>query len=171
MALVFQYGSNMSVVRLNCKDRLAGDAQALYVARTAEPFDLMFTVWSKSNDCAAADLVSGKTGRSIYGIVYEVPDFLLCRDTAKQHNRKSLDAIEGEGTNYARAMIDLIKGDGSTVRAMTYLVKNRSADLKTSLAYVNYILLGLREHGIPDEYYQYVRSRIIDNNSDLADAL
>src|SRR5665811_209482 len=168
MALVFQYGSNMSVARLNSKDRLAGDAQALYVARTAEPFDLMFTVWSKSNDCAAADLVSGKTGRSIYGVVYEVPDFLLARDTARKHNRKSLDAIEGEGTNYVRAMIDLIKDDGSTVHAMTYHVKNRSADLKTTFAYVSHILLGLKEHGIPDEYCQYVRSRIMDNNIDLA---
>lgn len=171
MALVFQYGSNMSVARLNGADRLAGDARPICVARTVEPFDLMFTVWSKSNDCAAADLVPGTTGRSIYGVVYEVPDFLLSRDTAKQWNRKSLDAIEGEGTNYIRAMIDLIKDDGSTVRAITYLVKDRKAGLKTSLAYVRHILMGAKEHGIPDEHYQYIRSMIIENNSDLKNAL
>jgi len=167
MALVFQYGSNMSVARLNGEDRLGGDAQPICVARTVELFDLVFTVWSKSNTCAAADLVPGKSGRSIYGVVYEVPDFLLGRDTAKQRNRRSLDAIEGEGTNYDRAMIDLISNDGSTVRATTYLVKDRKADLKTSLAYVRHILNGLHEHNIPAEYCQYVRAKVIENNSDL----
>ncbi|HJX19290.1 MAG TPA: gamma-glutamylcyclotransferase family protein [Acidiferrobacterales bacterium] len=171
MALVFQYGSNMSVARLNGEDRLAGDAKPICVARTVEPFDLMFTVWSKSNNCAAADLVPGKTGRSIYGVVYEVPDFLLSRDTAKQRNRRSLDTIEGEGTNYVRAMIDLIRGDGSTVYAMTYVVKDRRSDLKTAYAYVRHILLGLKEHNIPNEYCQYVRSKVIENNSDLENAL
>lgn len=171
MALVFQYGSNMSVARLNGEDRLRGDAKPICIARTAELFDLMFSVWSKSNNCAAADLVSGKSGRSIYGVVYEVPDFLLGRDTAKQRNRKSLDEIEGEGTNYVRAMIDLIANDGSTVCATTYLVKDRKADLKTSLAYVRHILHGLREHDIPAEYCQYVLAKVIENNSDLEHAL
>lgn len=167
MALVFQYGSNMSTVRLNGEDRLAGDAQPIYVARTVKPFDLMFTVWSKTNACAAADLVPSKTGRSIYGVVYEIPDFLISRNTAKQHNRNSLDKIEGEGTNYIRTMIDLVKDDGSAVCVITYLVKERRTGLKTSLAYIQHMLLGLKEHNIPNEYGQYVRSRIIENNGDL----
>jgi len=171
MALVFQYGSNMSVARLNGAYRLAGDAKPVYVARTTEPFDLMFTVWSKSNNCAAADLVSGSTGRNIYGVVYEIPEFLLSRDTAKQRNRKSLDAIEGEGTNYVRTMIDLTKNDGSTIRAITYVVKARKTGIKTSLAYVRHILLGLKEHGIPGEYCQYVRSKIVENNHELENGL
>lgn len=171
MALVFQYGSNMSVARLNGEDRLAGDAQPIGVVRTAESFDLMFTVWSKNNACAAADLVPSTTGRSIYGVLYEIPDFLLSRNTAKQRNRKSLDAIEGEGTNYIRVMIDLITEGGSTVSAITYLVKERRFDLKTSVAYVQHILLGLKQHDIPEEYGQYVRSKIIENNGDIEDEL
>jgi cation transport regulator ChaC len=171
MALVFQYGSNISIARLNGKDRLAGDAKPICVARTVELFDLRFTVWSESNACAAADLVPGTTGRSIYGVMYEIPDFLLSRDTAKQRNRKSLDAIEGEGTNYDRVMINLKKEDGSTIRAITYLVKDRKSGLKTSLDYVHHILLGLKEHSIPHEYRQYVRSKIIENNSELENAL
>lgn len=171
MTLVFQYGSNMSVARLNGEDRLVGDARSIGVVRTVEPFELMFTVWSEKSACAAADLVPRMTGRSIYGVVYEVPDFLLSRDTAKQCNRKSLDAIEGEGTNYVRAMIDLVTDDGSTVSAITYLVRERRIGLKTSLAYVQHILLGLKQHDIPEEYFQYVRSKIIENNSDLESEL
>jgi hypothetical protein len=161
----------MSVARLNSDDRLAGDATAVCVATTVEPFELVFSVWSKSNNCAAADLLLSNVGRIIYGVLYEIPDFLLSRDTAKEKGRKSLDAIEGEGANYVRTMIDVVKNDGETVRAMTYVVKNRRANLKTSAAYVSHILAGLREHNMPAGYCQYVRSKIIENNGDLRDAL
>lgn len=171
MTLVFQYGSNMSVARLNSNDRLDGDAKTIGVARTAESFELMFSVWSKTNNCAAADLVPSKIGRSVYGVVYDIPDFLLSRDTAKIHNRKSLDQIEGEGNNYVRKTIDLVKADGSRFSAITYVVKDRKTDLKTTLSYVRHILVGLKEHDIPNEYYQYVQSRIIENNGELEQAL
>ena len=32
-------------------------------------------------------------------------------------------------------------------------------------------LAGLREHDMPEEYCRYVRSRIIENNGELKDAL
>lgn len=171
MALVFQYGSNMSVARLNSDDRLAGDAKVVCVATTVESFELVFSVWSKSNNCAAADLLPSNAGRTVCGVLYEIPDFLLSRETAKERNRKSLDAIEGEGTNYVRAMIDVVTNDGVTVRAMTYVVKHRQANLKTSAAYVSHILAGLREHNMPLEYCQYVRSKIIENNMNIRDVL
>lgn len=171
MALVFQYGSNMSVARLNSADRLAGDAKAVCVATTVEPFELVFSVWSESNNCAAADLLPSNAGRTVYGVLYEIPDFLLSRATAKEKGRKSIDEIEGEGTNYVRAMIDVVTNNEATVRVMTYVVKNRQANLKTSAAYVSHILAGLREHNIPAEYCQYVRSKIVENNGNLRDAL
>jgi len=167
MALVFQYGSNMCVARINHVDRLNGDAKPIGAARTVEPFELMFTVWSKTNACAAADIVPSKTGGNVYGVVYDIPDFLLSRDTAKKRNRKSLDAIEGEGTNYVRRKIDLIKPDGLRLSAMTYVVKDRKTGLKTSLEYVRHILDGLKEHHIPRHYRQYVKAQIISNNPEL----
>jgi len=167
MALVFQYGSNMSVVRINAADRLAGDAKPICVARTVETFELVFSVWSHSNECAAADLSPCSTGRNIYGVLYDVPDFLLTRATAKQRGRKSLDAIEGEGTNYVRTTIDLVTNDESPVRAITYLAKERKSDLTTSKAYVDHILAGLKEHNMPADYVQYVLAKIIENNRGL----
>ena len=50
-------------------------------------------------------------------------------------------------------------------------MKDRKADLKTTLSYVRHILVGLKEHDIPNEYYQYVQSRIIENNGELEQAL
>lgn len=167
MALVFQYGSNMSVARLNHADRLAGDAKPIGIATTVEPFELAFTVWSKTNTCAAADIIPDKAGRNIYGVVYDIPDFLLSRESAKKENKKSLDAIEGEGANYIRKTIQLIKTDGGQLSAITYVVKEPSTGHKTSMAYVQHILDGLKEHAMPDEYRQYVVSRIIQNNPGL----
>jgi hypothetical protein len=49
----------------------------------------------------------------------------------------------------------------------TTYVRNREPGLKTSLAYVRHILCGLKEHDVPEGYYQYVVSRVIQNNSEL----
>ena len=171
MALVFQYGSNMSVARLNGDDRLAGDATPVCVAMTVEHFELVFSVWSRSNNCAAADLLPSDAGRTVYGVLYEIPDFLLSRETAKERDRKSLDAIEGEGKNYVRSTIEVITNNGATVSAITYVVKNRQTNLKTSAAYVSHILDGLNEHNLPAEYCLYVRAKIVENNGDLVNAL
>ena len=167
MALVFQYGSNLSVARLNHADRLNGDAKLVAVAQTAEHFELTFNVWSVTNNCAAADIVPSSSGRRIYGALYSVPDHLLSRDSAEAHGRRSLDAIEGEGKNYVRSAIKLAKTDGEELEAITYVVKSRKSGLKTSAAYVRHIFDGLSEHGIPVEYCQYVRSQILKNNRAL----
>lgn len=168
MALVFQYGSNMSMARINSDARLRGDAKLFCVAKTEKRFDFSFTIFSDTNNCASADIVPNENGENIYGVVYEIPDFLLSRDTAEERGRKSLDAIEGAGKNYIRKSIDLIKSDGSKLTATTYFGNDRKPGRKTSLQYVQYIFDGLKEHKMPDEYCSYVRSRIIENNGELS---
>jgi AIG2-like family len=169
MAVVFQYGSNMSVRRINSKDRLGGAAKLIGAGRTVEPYELAFTVWSRTNNCAAADLIPTDAGRSIHGVLYDIPDCLLSRDTAKE--RRSLDPIEGEGGNYNRKHIEVVKPDGQKFMVLTYVLRNRKLGLKTSLAYVRHILCGLKEHDLPEDYFRYVLSRIIENNSELLPSL
>ena|SRR5437867_2160762 len=172
VALIFQYGSNMSAARLNSSDRLRDDAHPIGIAYTKDNYELEFDIWSESNDCAAADIVRC-TGRKIWGIVYEIPDWLISRDTAG--SRKSLDEIEGEGTNYSRLPITLCYSDCTPFRGtvQTYIGRDRRQGIKTSLKYVRHILLGLKEHKneVPNEYVQYVKDRITVNNPDLRDML
>lgn len=165
MALVFQYGSNTSVQRLNAPDRLCGDARSLGLAFTLEAFELDFTVCSKKNKCAAADIIPN-SGRQIWGVLYEIPDNLISRDTSGK--RKSLDEIEGK--KYERMKIRVCKAiDPETpTEALTYVVIDREYNLRTSHKYVTYILKGLREHGAPTDYIEYVKGRIINNNPDLS---
>jgi hypothetical protein len=111
MALVFQYGSNTSSTRLNSDDRLRGDAKDLGLVRTQAMFELDFDVWSTTNKCAAADMRQGN-GRVIWGILYEIPDYLI--DRATSGARRSLDAIEGP--SYERRPIRVQTLDGTLVR-------------------------------------------------------
>ncbi len=163
MALVFQYGSNMSIARLNDERRLVGDAKLHGVVKTVSHFDFGFTVLSKTNNCAAADIVPSDNGRTIYGVLYDIPDWLVLRDDAIKHNRKSLDAIEGEGQNYIRQNIELVDENGLSLTAITYLVRERKSGLKTSLDYVEHIFCGLSQRGFPKEYRSYITSQVVKN--------
>lgn len=51
--------------------------------------------------------------------------------------------------------------------AITYTVKEKQINLRTSLDYVRQIIKGLRENNAPDEYVAYVKTRVIANNPDL----
>jgi len=164
MTLVFQYGSNTSTQRLNSPDRLCGDATSLGLALTVESFQFDFTVWSTTNKCAAADIIPGSGGR-IWGVLYEIPDYLISRDTAG--GRKSLDAIEG--SKYQRQKIQVCKESDleTPITVLTYTVINKQVGLRTSYEYVTHILAGLSEHHAPTEYIEYVKSCIVRNNPGL----
>jgi hypothetical protein len=170
MSLVFQYGSNTSAQRLNSPERLNGAATVISPAYTKNLYELDFTVWSKTNKCAAADIVpDGKTQN--WGALYEIPDNLIYRDLSG--SRKSLDAVEGEGGNYQRVEIDVISQNDANkiITVLTYVVRERSAGLITSAEYASEILAGLVSHDIPKEYVAYVRKRILLNNESLSDKL
>ena len=167
MALVFQYGSNCSKSQFNSEDRLSGDAKFVAIAETVDDYQLAFDVWSTGRRCAASDIVPS-SGNKVWGVVYDVPEFLIARDTAAKHNRKSLDTIEGEGTNYPRHAITVKASTGQLLPAITYRVINPRPGLKTSLEYVGYIVRGLREHGVAEQYIDKVKAIAIANNQTIA---
>jgi gamma-glutamylcyclotransferase (GGCT)/AIG2-like uncharacterized protein YtfP len=168
--LVFQYGSNCSDSQINGKERLKGDAKFVSIAETVDDYELAFDVFSNGRHCAAADIVR-KSGGKVWGVLYEIPEHLIGRDPARAHGRKSLDAIEGEGTNYERRDIDVRKPDGQIVSSLTYTVRNPRAGLAPDLDYVRYIIAGLRERGIPADYIDRVKKIASARNPGIASAL
>jgi hypothetical protein len=167
MAIVFQYGSNTLSTEINGNKRLCGDAKFFGVAETVEDFELSFDVWSKRRCCAASNIIR-MPGRKVMGVLYEVPDYLLSRETAKPHSRTSFDEIEGEGSNYKRDYIDVCRSDGQIIRALTYTVIQPRKDLRTDANYVRLILAGLREHGISEDYIVRVKALAVANNSEIS---
>ena len=167
MALIFQYGSNIFPDRINNNNRLMGDAVPLKLVCTKQKYNLIFPVKSKNNNCGAAD-IEPYGEKTIWGMLYRIPDYLLKRSTAG--NRKSLDAIEGEGTNYKRVSIKLRYRNGKQINedVITYIAKNRNKYYKTSKEYATYIIKGLRQSGAPKGYIEYAKKQISRNNPRLA---
>lgn len=167
MTLVFQYGSNCLDSEINSKDRLRGEAKFVDIAETVEDFELAFDVQSTKRGSAASDIVR-KNGGKVWGVLYEIPDYLIGRESAAAHGRKSFDAIEGESTNYKRETIKVRRPAGMIVTALTYTVKSPKPELKTNIDYVRHIVCGLREHGVDDLYIAKVKAIAADNNPLIA---
>jgi hypothetical protein len=96
------------------------------------------------------------------------PDHLLGRETSG--DEKSLDAIEGEGTNYTRYFVPVLH-EGSTLIALTYVVRCPQPGLRTSKKYVEHILRGLKKHDAPKDYLEQVVRWAAENNPELAGKL
>jgi cation transport regulator ChaC len=170
MTIVFQYGSNCLESEINGDRRLRGDAKFVGIAQTVEDFALTFDVWSGNRKCAASD-IARMPGSKVWGVLYEVPDDLIDRETAKARGRKSFDEIEGEGANYKREMIDVRRPDGEVVNALTYTVRNPDPGLKTSKEYVGFIVAGLREHDVSEDYIAQVKAIAVANNPEISAAV
>ncbi len=168
MAFVFQYGSNTSEKRLNSESRLNGTAVKIGIVQTVNKFDFDFTIWSRNNKCAVADIKSDGE-MTIWGVLYQIPDERVFRD--KKKKEKCLDQIEGEGYNYKRIKIEVSDVDGKKIdeKVYTYVARDskRKDDLKTSEEYVKHILDGLKINKVPDDYINYVVNQIKRNNPEI----
>lgn len=118
MSLVFQYGSNCIAARLNGPSRLNGCADDCGRAQTVEDFEIAFDVYSRTNACAASDLVSAP-GLKAWGVLYEVSDdFIRGKRT---DGRKTLAQIEGP--RYEERSIRVIGRDGKACDAVTFVAR------------------------------------------------
>jgi hypothetical protein len=165
MALIFQYGSNTNTTRLNADDRLKGQARCMGLASTVEPYVLKLGVPSKKHGCTATIEPGGED--LAWGVLYDVPDHIIERDTHAPRRWKSLDEIEAEGKNTRRTNIRVRKVGGEEVSAVTYVGLRTQEGLKTTDEYAQHILRGLKSHGAPEEYVHKVREMIIANNPEI----
>jgi hypothetical protein len=105
------------------------------------------------------DLVKG--AHTIFGAVYEIPDYRVLR--ALKQGPKTLDEIEGEGQTYERASIGVVFG-GKQTEALTYLGKQPSfTDCGTTCKYAHHIIKGLEELDAPAPYVDYVKNCIVES--------
>ena len=127
-------------------------------AQTIDEFDLAFDVWSQGNGCTASDLLPAPgTGRHAWGVLFEIP-----ADRIGGRNRpdglKTLEEIEGPRYEALTIRVRDIAGN-EVENVTTFLVKSdaRRTGLWTSAAYASWIIYGLREHGVPEDYIAYVQ--------------
>ena len=163
MSVIFQYGSNCTAARLNSPRRLNGHATDFGKAQTVGEYEIAFNVPSQTNGCAAADLVKADgTGRHAWGVLYEVADeFIRGKRTDGQ---KTLEQIEG--TLYEEKRILVRNEVGEEIEAITFLAKSKQPpeELWTSVAYVSYIVYGLRAHRVSEDYIIHITKVAVQTN-------
>jgi hypothetical protein len=119
--------------------------------------------------CAASDIVVA-AGQTVQGVLFQIPDDLMSRETAPQGYR-SFDGIEGR--RYERVPITVRRPDGSSVQAVTYTARQseRRSGIRTSSIYVAHIVTGLREHGADQDYIEIVKAIACTNNPAITEAI
>ena len=137
--LYFAYGSNMSAARLRAADR-APSAEWIGAARVAGyclVFDKIGKDGSGKADCertsAPRDAVHGALFRIAHG------------------DRPALDRAEGLGHGYDAFDIG-VETDSGIVSALTYLATRKDAALEPFTWYMQHVLNGARQCGLPRAY-------------------
>jgi len=97
-------------------------------------------------------------GHQVHGALYEI---------TTEHLR-ALDRFESYPRFYTRRRLEVITDEGQTVEAVVYLMNNRNQYASPHRGYLNIIIAGCRQWGLPQEYILYIITRA--NNPDLGES-
>jgi AIG2-like family len=135
----FAYGSNMSLPRLRCR---VASAERIGVFTLAE-HTLRFHKVSNMDGSGKCDtLFTGKSDDYVIGALFEIFD---CE-------KEALDEAEGLGYGYQDKTIQVIDAQGSIFEAFTYYATNTDSSLLPYSWYLNHVIYGAKETGVPDVY-------------------
>lgn len=149
---VFAYGSNMCLPRIRARVRSAVPVTTGYVTHRR----LVFHKRGRDGS-AKADIVStGREADRVWGVVFSL----------SRAEKPALDVYE---TGYDLAEVAVTGRSGACV-ALTYVASAELIDpsLKPFSWYHGYVLHGAREHGLPVDYVDYLRTfeTVIDPDGD-----
>jgi len=103
-------------------------------------------------------LYTGLDSNYVWGVVVEI-------DPAE---KKVLDAYEDYGKGYLDKVVDVELESGQIFSALTYYAVKIDPDLKPYSWYLDFVLAGARELGLPEDYIQNLEriESIVDQDHD-----
>lgn len=137
--LYFAYGSNMSPARLRAVDRTPS-AQCVGTARVAG-YRLVFDKVGRDGSGKADCERSGMPMHVVHGVLFRIA----------HGDRPALDRAEDLGNGYDAFDIRVQTVSGS-VSALTYLATRKDATLAPFTWYMQHVLNGARQGGLPPAY-------------------
>lgn len=137
-ATIFAYGSNMS--RKQIEDR----APSVQIIGRAQLNNMRFVCNKKSVDGSAKANIVKSDNDVVWGVLFEIDE----EDLA------ILDLKEG---GYFRVSVRVTTVNGEAVLAETYLSKKITNDHRSYKWYKDKIVTGAMEHGLPEDYVQFLR--------------
>lgn len=139
--LYFAYGSNMSVRRLQTR---TPSASAIGPAEISG-YKLVFDKWSRDGSAKADCEKTGNSSDLVLGGLFQIDD----------SQRSALDKAEGRGMGYD--VVDLVVSTAAgPVMALTYVATDKRPGLTPYGWYLEHVLTGAKEFGLPENYIQSI---------------
>jgi len=137
----FAYGSNMSRAQMRSR---AGQILEEQLGQL-ENYELVFD--KKARGGSATANIHPAPGKTVYGVLYKIPDAAF----------RNLDRFEGVPEHYRRTEVSVTDGAGKKVAAQAYIATKVEKGLRPAAHYLQTILDGAGEHGLPAEYIRQIR--------------
>lgn len=154
MVRVFAYGSNL------CLERMLARAQHARVVAVGSVAGHALR-WHKtgrdgSGKCDA--WASGDEADVVWGAVYEMP----------AGDKRALDRFEGLGEHYDWKTVRVRTREGGDVEAGMYVAAPRwiAAGARPWRWYLDHVLAGARQHGLPEDYVAELERTPADDDPD-----
>lgn len=138
----FAYGSNMSRAQMRSR---AGQILEEQPGRI-ENYEMVFN--KKSRGGAATANIRTAPGKTVYGVLYKINDSAF----------RNLDRYEGVPEHYRRIEVNVTDGAGNKVGAQVYIATKVENGLRPAPHYLQTILGGASEHGLPAQYIEQIKS-------------
>jgi gamma-glutamylcyclotransferase len=138
MLLYFAYGSNLSTPRLRAR---VPSARKLGTA-TLTLYRLEFHKVGRDGSAKCDALHTGDERDAVQGVVFELP----------AHEQPALDRAEGLGSGYEIRRVTVTLQDGRVLEAFTYCATVTDPALQPYDWYLEHVLKGALEHGLPADY-------------------
>ena len=152
--LCFAYGSNMSSRRLTAPERAPSATRVTvgYVPGRRLTFD-KFSTRDRSGKCDCE--ATGDPTDRVYGVVYRIA----------MSERAALDEAEGLHHGYRDEILTVI-AEYATHRALAYVATDKRPGLPIFDWYVEHVLAGAAENGLPSGYVEAMRqiTTVVDEN-------
>jgi gamma-glutamylcyclotransferase len=137
----FAYGSNMNRAQMRSR---AGEIFEELPARL-ENYELLFN--KKARGGSATANVHPAPGKTVHGVLYKIPEPAL----------RILDRYEGVPQHYRRIEVSVTTGNGSRTPAQAFIATKVMKGLHPAPHYLQGILEGATEHGLPAEYIAEIK--------------
>jgi cation transport regulator ChaC len=138
----FAYGSNMNRAQMRAR---AGNVLEEHNAHLPN-YELRFN--KKVRGGTAGANVQPMQGKTVYGVLYKIEDAAF----------RSLDRYEGVPEHYRRIEVRVTPEGGQAVPAQVYIATKVEKGLRPAGHYLQAILEGAGEHGLPVTYIEEIKA-------------
>jgi hypothetical protein len=149
----FAYGSNMSTARL--RQRVPSAMKVGLVSLAGHDLRFHKRGADGSGKCDACE--TGEQQDFVLGSLFLI----------EASDRIYLDRAEGLGRGYDEKWVTVTDHAGAGVRALTYCATAIDESLKPYSWYLNHVIIGARETGLPDHYLARIEGIVSVEDTDL----